>query len=350
MSIVDFRNWKTDLDCVYPEIQRVAIGGHEVRILALSERIALGLPRDRKLASEVVSLYRPMKWKAKVVARGVKAFVGIGGYSYLKSGPIHEGEAEISWLKDASCVGFLGCNPGHGLRCVALSRNGNQPIKVTKFAIGPNVVPIVKERECLEGIFGRFPGVPKLGGGEFGENWAAFWTEYLPGTGPNELGGKEEIDLLRSWLGAGMQKLEKLSWVQPLLSECPPAVAEKLRREVIRTALVHGDFTPWNLRRDRAGLVAIDWEWARCDGLGGLDLGHGLVMEALLVDGLRGMDLINGVLLKINQGEQLGYLKECGWVDVNLWLALALLYSSKLAGLNIEVEMNILNERLEHFV
>lgn len=41
----------------------------------------------------------------------------------------------------------------------------------------------------------------------------------------------------------------------------------------VPTILVHGDFTPWNIRiTPESGCVLVDWEWTDFDGLPGYDL------------------------------------------------------------------------------
>jgi hypothetical protein len=43
----------------------------------------------------------------------------------------------------------------------------------------------------------------------------------------------------------------------------------------VPTMLVHGDFTPWNMRKNpKAGYVLVDWEWADSAGLPAYDLLH----------------------------------------------------------------------------
>jgi hypothetical protein len=343
-----FGSWKKNLGLVLPELRRVAIGGNDVKIVVLSERIALGLPKDRKLAGKVVNLYRPMKWKARMVARALKVFVKLGGAFLLGSRRAEAVKAEISWLSDEASAGFLGCNPAHGLRCVVLSRKDNDSLKVTKLAIGGNLDPIIAEGECLKEISGKYPGVPHFGGSEEGEGWAAFWTSHIEGCGPQELMGSEVIELLEGWLHPDAVKIGDISWLRALGSKAHGSVGERLREMVIRGALVHGDFTPWNLRRNEAGLVAIDWEWARRDGVGGLDLGHGLVMDAILVKGLRGLNLVEALVQQVESGVEADYLGICGWSDLHLWLMLSLLYAHQTTGVGIEEELNVLKNRLEH--
>ena len=63
-----FKSWKGDLTEVISKLQNVAIGSDPIQVFVLSDRIALGLPRDRRLAGEVLKLYRPMKIQARLVA------------------------------------------------------------------------------------------------------------------------------------------------------------------------------------------------------------------------------------------------------------------------------------------
>ncbi|MDA7880808.1 hypothetical protein N9A94_00705 [Akkermansiaceae bacterium] len=345
---MEFGSWKTDFDTIFPHLQRVALGRRAVNVLAIGDRIAFGLPDDGDLANEVVNMYRPMKWRARKMASLVKTFVKMGGAKFLKSRSSKLELSEISWLNSDESLGFLGCNPRHGFRCVFLSSAEGQQIRVTKLAIGSNIDPIVAEAKWLQENCGEYPGVPKFGGCETGLDWAAFWTNYISQPGPLELGGEAEIELLRSWLQPARVRIGDLCWMELLLKEMPAILASSLMNEVVCEALIHGDFTSWNLRSNESGLVAIDWEWARVDGIGGLDLGHGLIMEAVFVKGLRGEDLVNEVLIKIEREEPSSYLKECGWGNVNLWMALALQYAGKQTGLDVGNELDVLKNRVEH--
>lgn len=345
---MEFGSWKKDLDLVFPQLQRVALGGHAVNVLTIGDRIVFGLPEDRSLSNEVVNLYRPMKWKARRMAGLVKTFVKMGGARFLKSRSSSVVRSEVSWLNDGGNLGFLGCNPGHGCRCILLSRTESQPIKVTKLAIGSNIDSVVAEGKWLQKNSGEYPGVPKFGGRETGSDWAAFWTNHISGSGPQELGGVAEVELLKSWLRPGRVRIGDLCWMEPLLEGVPTILASRIKDKIVCEALIHGDFTSWNLRSDEEGLVAIDWEWAKEDGIGGLDLGHGLIMEAVLVKGLRGEDLVNEVHIKLEKEWISSYLKECGWSDMNLWMALALQYAGTQTRLDVGHELDVLKNRVEH--
>ncbi len=53
---------------------------------------------------------------------------------------------------------------------------------------------------------------------------------------------------------------------------------------LIPTSVVHGDFTPWNIKQNKIhGIQAFDWENAEIDGLPGLDLIHFLTSVQILL-------------------------------------------------------------------
>ena len=145
----NFKSWKGDLEEILPLLRRVALGDAVVRVFPLNDRVALGLPCDGDLAQEVVRLYRPMKWKARLFAKLLEGGARLGLIRFFKSKKIEVKEPEISWLKGLSELGFLGCNPGHGIRCVILNRGENGALKVSKVAIGGTLNPVIKEAEKL---------------------------------------------------------------------------------------------------------------------------------------------------------------------------------------------------------
>jgi hypothetical protein len=53
---------------------------------------------------------------------------------------------------------------------------------------------------------------------------------------------------------------------------------------VLPSAVVHGDFAPWNVRMDRGRLRAFDWEYGSVDGLPHLDALHHELQVGRLLD------------------------------------------------------------------
>ncbi|MGC6464489.1 MAG: hypothetical protein ACON5N_02795 [Akkermansiaceae bacterium] len=341
-----FTSWNRDLAHVLPELQRVALGDRRLRVVTMGGRIAFGLPDDPELAAGVLGLYRPMKAKAKLMTLMYHIALKTGALSFLKN-RMGEGAAQIPWLNDEHNLGFLGCNPSHGLRCILLSKEKDGRMKVTKLAIGEDLKPVITEGESLERLAKKFSGVPGILERDRGKDWAAFSTRHLPGQGPGSLTDFPVLDLLEGWLRPERIRINELNWLEPVLGRLPEVVGVKLEKLVVRQALNHGDFTLWNLRCDGEKLVAIDWEWGCEDGVGGLDLIHGLIMEGKLVEGLAGKELIEAIekRAKITRVEK--YLTACGWSELNLWMALGFGCAAEKTGIDVELELDVLKNRLE---
>ncbi len=344
---MNFHSWKSDLEIILPHLRRVALGSAVLKIFPVSDRVALGIPLNRALAGEVIRLYRPMKRKARLLVRLLEGVSRSGMLRAFRKKVSVGIIPEISWLRGPCDLGFLGCNPSHGVRCVLLSRGGDDMLKVTKLAIGGNLGSVVAEAEKLREWGVRYRGLPTFGEAETGPDWAAFWTNHVAARGPQSVVEKGVIELLAGWLRPEIVIIGELSWVKTLSQRLRGKQSESLGKQQIRSALLHGDFAAWNLRGSSSGLIAIDWEWGREDGLGGLDLGHGLIMEAMLVKGLRGARLVDEVLAGARRLNVSGYLERCGWRDLHLWCLLSLLYSGEQTGNEIDRELSILQHRME---
>jgi hypothetical protein len=343
---MEFGSWKKDLTSVMPHLQRVALGEKKVSVLALNERVALGLPSDRNLAAEVVKLFRPMKGKACFAASCIESLSRMGVAPLMGSSFKGNFRGEISWLEDCESIGFLGCNPGHGLRCVLLSRDSSKEFVVTKLAVEGAHQDVAEEAKKLMQFSQKFEGVPEVISLESGDDWSAFSMRHLKDRGPMRLDQDSVIGLLDGWLEEEFISPVSLPWVNSILQKAPVKLAAAIAEQKVRRSLLHGDFAPWNLRSDRGKLMAIDWEWGSLDGLGGIDLGHGLLMTGNLVDELRGGELIESVVTHVGAGPLKRYLENCGWENPNAWLGLALLYSGSQANLETKDELKYLESRL----
>jgi len=68
------------------------------------------------------------------------------------------------------------------------------------------------------------------------------------------------------------------------LSEAFAALSRRLTGMSVPATVIHGDFTPWNLRRDGDMVTAFDWEYATLDGLPVLDETHHELQVGYLID------------------------------------------------------------------
>jgi hypothetical protein len=131
------------------------------------------------------------------------------------------------------------------------------------------------------------------------------------------------------------------------LNECHPgdlplyaaAVARELRDGVLAGPVAachrtHGDFAPWNIRRDGNRVLVFDWEDSRPDGLALSDAWDFMFRQAALVGPWQGAAAL--VTDMQRTGRQLAREAELGEVDIGAMLALwalaeHLLHSNPLA-------------------
>lgn len=338
--------WSGDLDAPLERISRVATGDSEIRVLRGGRRVALGLPRDAKAARVVLDFYHPHRLKGRLFRMGGLAMVSLGLHRLLLSPRC--GGSEIpaaNWLVEAvkgGRVGFLGCNPVHGLRCIVggLTEGRNGGPFVAKLGFDEGRKAIVREAGVLASLSASWEGVPESESFEEGEDWALLRLPHLGYAEPGGMNDPVVQELLEGWLGEESVELRDLVWVRELLAEAEaegadPAWCESMRGRQVRRALVHGDFAVWNLRKLPGGPCAIDWEWAVEDGIGGIDLAYGLCQEELLVRRSGAGEAVERILDTADRNSWRGYLDSCGWSGAHEeWLKLGLLYGCLKAGVD----------------
>lgn len=340
-----FHRWDQDLERALPELQRVVLGHRSIRILTLGGRIAFGLPEHPDLAGKVLALYRPMKARAKIIVWIYQLMVKLR-FRFAFKKTQGSGQGEIPWLKNHQKLGFLGCNPAHGLRCVILGSGDDGEITVTKLAIGKTLEPVVQEGQHLKTLCSRYRGVPEILNFQQGDRWVAYQTRFFAQQGPRCLTDPAVLELLNEWLIDEHSPVKAIGWVEPLFLSLPMRLQSELGELRIQKAMIHGDFAPWNLRNDEGGVVAIDWEWMNEDGIGGLDLIHGLIAEARLVRGFAAMSLLHYLEEQARKPHVQTYLSQCGWKRLELWMGFGLAYSSARLGLDVAQELEVLENRL----
>ncbi len=341
--------WKSDVSPLLRRISQVATGAGSLFVLVAGSRLALALPADRKAARIVADLYQPQRWKGRLF-RGIAKWMitfGIPGFR-----PTHPGTVgsipEASWLKEAAergCIGFLGCNPNHGPRCVLAGIDPSSGEKfIAKLGLDESAHAIRREAKVLENLKGRYPGViPPMElktallqsqiSSEKAFDWALLRLPNLGSTAPKSMDDAEIHKLLEDWLGGDSKPLSKFTWAERLLervatSEAPTGWHHEIKRKQIRTALLHGDFAVWNLRKTQNGLMAIDWEWGEDNAVAGIDLAHGFRQECYMARGMKPKDAVAWILRQASSPRWREYLHMCGWGnDLENWLRLGLLHS-----------------------
>lgn len=349
--------WKVDLDPFLERVSAVATGSGSLSIFNAHIRLSLGLPADRKAASAVIGFYHPQRWKGRLLKTLVQLLIATNLRKIL---PGFQGEAgtapQIRWLRRAAkegTVGFLGCNPAHGPRCILggiLPEDGSK--FVAKLGFDESAAAIEREAEFLNSIKGRYPGVISPVDYDEGKNWRSLRLPYLGEIGPASMQDPRIIQLLVLWISEQKVSLKDLPWAQRLLDRVPASAAspgwhQRMGAHSVHKALVHGDFAVWNLRIVGSKLCALDWEWAAEDGIAGIDLAHGLRQEYYMVKGMSPRKAVDKIIQCASNGAWHDYLEKSGWsANLTDWLTLGLLHSHFNARNNSAEMLEILGIRL----
>jgi len=348
-------NWKTDLESRLARISRVATGGSSLRVVVPGGRLALAFPDQRQAAALVCSLYQPQRMTGRLLRGAVNAGLRTGGLRMASTlwHPEDETKPAVAWLAgavEAGSVGFLGCNPNHGLRCVlaGIDPDGGTPF-VAKLGFDDAAVAIRREFDALTELHGENTAVVKPMGYEEGEDWAMLRLPYLGNRSPKRITDPKVMELLETWRGDACVRLGDNPWAASLLARLPAGQStwgDAIRERSVAQALMHGDFAVWNLRMAEGirgqdvpatdwgskpqlrALVAIDWEWAEPDGIAGIDLVHSLRQEAYMVRKLPATKAIAWMQKELQNPACRDYLEKTGWNDaMQDLLRLGLLHS-----------------------
>lgn len=330
--------WKGDIDPFLERIARVASGSSSLRIFKAHIRLAIGLPADRAAALAVVGLYHPQKWKGRLL-KGLAEMAAVSNSRVALSAFQNESQREpdVAWLRSAATagtVGFLGCNPAHGPRCILggiLPETGSK--FVAKLGFDESAVAIEREAAFLNSVRGKYTGVIQPMEFDQGENWKLLRLPYLGEKGPTRMDDPKVVGLLDAWVGEERISLGDLAWARGLLEKVPLSAVPngwhtRMKSHRIHRALIHGDFAVWNLRLVESRICALDWEWADENGLAGIDLAHGLRQECYMVKTMSPQAAVRTILGLASELPWSAYLARTGWADhLEDWLSLGLLHS-----------------------
>lgn len=330
--------WKGDIAPFLEQVSSVAIGSGRIWMFSPHQRLALGLPANDDAAKAVVDLYHPQRWQGHLL-KGITKF--LAGSKFRTALPAFQTSQEsspvVGWLQqaaDAECIGFLGCNPAHGPRCILSGILPDTGARfVAKLGFDESTAAVDREGRFLESVKGRYPGVIIPEGIASGKNWQLLRLPYLGEEGPTNMSDLKVAALLNSWLSNNTRLLGEDPLSKSLLEKVPSTSApagwhERMYARQINSALVHGDFAVWNLRLIEGGICALDWEWAEEHGIAGIDLLHGLRQECYMVKSLSPEAAIRWITEKATTSPWKGYLDSTGWEGgIDDWLRLGFLHS-----------------------
>jgi hypothetical protein len=363
--------WKSNQAPLMQRISQIATGAGSLFVFAAGSRLALALPADRRAARIVADLYQPQRLRGRLFHGIAKWMITFGIPAVRPTHPRTDGLIpEVAWLKEAALqgsIGFLGCNPSHGYRCILAGVDPNSGEKfVAKLGLDEGATSVTREHAMLVQLHGKYPGVLRSLGCETGDGWSLLRLPHLGDAGPKRIGQRGVAELLHSWIGTQRVPLAEIAWAKRLLEQArrngaPAAWCSKLLARPINQALIHGDFAVWNTRRPQntiyqekvdaeESLVALDWEWSEEHGVAGVDLAHGLRQESYMVYRMKPAKAVAWMLAQAANPRWSQYLEACGWKDAyEDWLRLGLLHShfnakNESANLLKELSLNVTHE------
>ncbi|SHI72793.1 Phosphotransferase enzyme family protein [Rubritalea squalenifaciens DSM 18772] len=304
--------------------------------------LLLVLPQDRKLSLKTLSLYQPQKTLVKALVVLFTWFVRLGGVRLLKPISLEIRESSpLAHIAGDGQFGFLLGNPTRDARrLICLYEKDGQSL-VGKFGVGGRSRDtVVKEIEILQGDVRGLEGVPEILSSQIEDQYAYYAVPWMDGRSPSVKDQGYLLDLLRSWeRGIAKVAVREL----PFWEELYRMVASNEERAILdgyanlnlRESVIHGDFTPWNVKcLSQGGVAVLDWEFCRPDGVAGLDVAHYLIQPLILVKKMSASEALKAALeWGANEGRD--YLHHAGWGgQVQAWLGIYLFYSHYVLKLN----------------
>lgn len=338
-------HWRKDLAPLIERISPIATGNSRLRVVVAGERLALALPKRVDAAREVIRLYQPQRMRGKLFRALALSQMHVG-VPFLSERIACSSDVlpAADWLipaAQAGTLGFMGCNPIHGPRCVfgGIDPITNQPL-ISKLGFDQSRASIVREYEITRHLSERYRGVLCPEAILTGDDWAIIKLPFLGYHSPSSMMDPLLERLLSGWTLPDERQLGSVSFIHELLERIPEGCAprnwhERVRALSIQSALIHGDFAVWNTRQSldasghpQCGLSALDWEWAVEHGIAGIDLAHALRQESFMVQRMQPQAAVNWILKQARSPLWSGYLKRAGW-EGNLidWLRIGLLHS-----------------------
>ena len=140
---------------------------------------------------------------------------------------------------------------------------------------------------------------------------------------PSPTPGKEVVGLLKSFVISPPIPADDHPWIQSLKthSGMDPELefcVETLGRRSWPIVIQHGDFAPWNLRRVKGAIRALDWEYGNLEGFPYLDLVYYILQTLALIRRWTPEKAARYAARYLIETPQLGLREEEAWALVRL--------------------------------
>jgi hypothetical protein len=205
-------------------------------------------------------------------------------------------------VAEAPTLGILAGNPASPCQrfMILLFNQQLKPVAVVKTGLSREARElVVQESKFLGRVPANQPGLPRLRGTFQNNRLDAFATDFFAGDSPDANELDHVSKLLSAWIiPHETTRLREFAEWDALERSVPMDVRaigdyERIRDQVVRPALYHGDFAPWNIKVDAAGnWTVLDWERGQARGIPGWDWFHYFLQHAILVEKLTDGDLL----------------------------------------------------------
>ena len=286
--------------------------------------LLLALPQQRKLALASIQLYQPQKWKGRLFRFALKILVKLGLHRLLPKLELPIGDrglfAGLDKLTSRGEMGFLLSNPESKFRNVIGLYEIDGELCVVKAGCGDAAKVVRREFGSMQEFESSVPGVPSCRAIFDIENGAVYVAEWVQGDSPHGTDDDRSVFLLLDrWLDLGTSmKISDLDCWQRLRSTLNEESYAKIRSLEGLEALcpvMHGDFTPWNIKMTCQGEVKVlDWEFADSSGLAGWDGLHYHVQRLSLVEEDAPNQIIQRCRQYLASDQMQEYLKRAGLI------------------------------------
>ncbi len=256
------------------------------------------LPATPRLARQALTIYPAQSLKARLAKAALGCSLQLGLFPGTQPvslrlsprSPFVEFLQTTAGTKNVPLLAALAGNPAApGQRQVFLlfdDAGASQAVVKTGRG-GPAAELIRAEVTALRSLPAGTPGAPQVRAEFARYDLRAFALDFCAGDSPSAADIVAPQQLLTAWLQPQREaRVMELPAMMRLASvgANDPWFAP-LRAEVVRPAVMHGDFAPWNVKvspRD-GSWTALDWERGEREGVPAWDWFHFVIQPALLV-------------------------------------------------------------------
>ena len=316
------------------------------RVLRRRGEPLLVLPASNSAAARSLTLYPAQTTKARCVRTLLR-------WALQLNLPLPLERAEVAVEASSPLATFLATQagvshfPASGILCgnphtagrrfiLLLFGNEGTPVRVVKVGLGETAQQLIEQEiKFLTAVPAGLSGIPRLAGTLREKNLSAFAQDFCDG----EFSPTTDTELVPKLMNAWVVEAEEQTlsatapWreLEPCLAAAPRwQPLARLGEQTSRRVIWHGDFTPWNLKRDRrtGQGIALDWERGRLAGVPGWDWFHFVVLSGVLVKKISATALHDELETLLRSEDFSKYANRCGITGSERELALAyLLYN-----------------------